>query len=106
MLGGSEKILETIFAFALVDENGISIAQAYGTMVGNDSCEIGVIINPDYRGKGYIVYPAIKVIEKCLDLNLKPVWSCNTENIASLKTALKLGFTIKRHYAFLKKINH
>ncbi|MBV8660795.1 MAG: GNAT family N-acetyltransferase [Candidatus Dependentiae bacterium] len=101
----SKRFLEVGLGYALVDEQGISVAQAYGAMLGNGSCEIGIITHPDYRGKGYILHPVTALIQECLARGLTPVWSCNSENVASLKTALKLGFKIKRHYAFLKKFN-
>lgn len=101
--GGAKRFLEVGFGFALVNEQGVSVAQAYGVFVSHGACEIGVVTHPDHRGKGYILYPAIAAIQECLVRNFTPIWSCNSENIASLKTAHKLGFTIKRHYIFLKK---
>ena len=101
--GGAKRFLERGFGFALVNEQGFSVAQAYGVFIGDGTCEIGVVTHPDHRGKGYILYPVIATIQECLARNLTPVWSCNSENIASLKTAHKLGFIIKRHYIFLKK---
>ncbi len=100
---GPQRFLDKGFGFALVDEAGNSVAQAYGTFIGNGLCEIGIVTHPDHRGKGYILYPAIALIQECFARGIKPVWSCNVENIASFKTAHKLGFKIKRHYAFLKK---
>ncbi|MBX9838549.1 MAG: GNAT family N-acetyltransferase, partial [Silvanigrellaceae bacterium] len=101
--GGSNNFLENCFGYALVDEQGNWLAQAYGAFIGGDECEIGIITHPDHRGKGYIFYPLYAVMQECLNQDLVPVWSCNTENIASLKTALKFGFKINRHYAFLKR---
>jgi RimJ/RimL family protein N-acetyltransferase len=100
---GPQRFLDKGFGFALVDDAGNSVAQAYGTFIGNGLCEIGIVTHPDHRGKGYIVYPAIAVIQECFARGITPVWSCNVENIASFKTAHKLGFKIKRHYVFLKK---
>lgn len=102
--GGAQRFLDIGFGFALVNDEGVSVAQAYGAFLGNGLCEIGVVTHPDYRGNGYILHPAIAVIQQCLARNLKPMWSCNSENVASYKTALKLGFKIKRHYAFLKSL--
>lgn len=101
--GGSQRFLDVAFGFALVNEQGVSVAQAYGAFIGNGACEIGIVTHPDYRGNGYIMYPAIATMQECLARNLRPIWSCNSENIASLKTAHKLGFSIERHYVFLKK---
>ena len=100
---GPQRFLDRGFGFALVDEAGNSVAQAYGTFIGNGLCEVGIVTHPDHRGKGYILYPAIAVMQECFARGIMPVWSCNVENIASFKTAHKLGFKIKRHYAFLKK---
>ena len=100
---GAQNFLDKAFGFALVNEEGVSVAQAYGAFIGGGECEIGVITHPDHRGKGYVIYPAIATIQESLARGLTPAWSCNSENIASYKTAHKLGFTIKRHYVFLKK---
>ncbi len=100
---GAQRFIDSNFGFALVDEQGNSVAQAYGAMIGNGMCEIGILTDEKYRGKGYILYPAYAIIQECYRRGLQPIWSCNTENIASWKTAFKLGFRIKRHYAFLKK---
>jgi len=102
MHGGAQRFLDISFGYALVNDQGISVAQAYGVFVGNGLCEVGIVTNPEHRGKGYILFPTVALLQKCHELGLQPVWNCNAENIASLKTALKLGFIIKRHYAFLK----
>lgn len=100
--GGPAAFLEKSFGYALVDADGNSVAQAYGAFIGDNECEIGIVTHPDYRGKGYITYPLQAVIDECIERDITPMWSCNSENIASLKTAMKFGFTIHRHYVFLK----
>ncbi len=101
--GSTERFLTQGIGYGLVNDQGFCFAQAYSAMLSETSCEIGVITHPDYRGNGYIVFPACALIEECLRRNLIPIWSCDSSNTASLKTALKLGFSIHHHYAFIKK---
>lgn len=102
-IGGAQKFVDIAFGYAIVDAQGKSVAQAYGAFIGNGLCEVGIVTHPDYRGKGYIIYPLYALMQECLQRNLTPVWSCNTENKASFKTAVKFGFNVHRHYVFLKK---
>ena len=102
--GGLERFLEHSFGFALVDDKGKSVAQAYAVYTSQEQCEIGIVTEAAHQGKGYIVYPLKALLTKCINQGIKPVWNCNTENIASWKTALKFGFKIKRHYAYVQGI--
>jgi hypothetical protein len=101
--GSTERFLTHGIGYGLVNDQGVCVAQAYGAMMSEKLCEIGVVTHPDYRGNGYILHPAQALIDECLRRNITPIWSCDSTNTASLKTALKLGFTVAHHYAFIKK---
>lgn len=80
----------TGYAFFL-DE--VLVSEAYAS-IGSNYAEIGVITGPGNRNKGYAKHVVSHLIENLLSRNISPEWSCNIDNTASLKTALKLGFQI------------
>lgn len=102
LYGSSELFLHNGFGVALTD-NELVIGEAYAACIGNGFCEVGIVTHPDYRGQGIATQVAAALIKQCLDRQLIPMWSCDSENPASLKVALKLGFVVKRYYAYLKK---
>ena len=102
--GSAAAFLDKGLGYTLLNESGMPIATAYAVAIGNNACEIGIVTHPDYRGHGYILYVLDRLLQECSDRNLQPIWNCNSENAASYKTAFKKGFTVKRHYAVLKKV--
>jgi RimJ/RimL family protein N-acetyltransferase len=102
LYGDAEQFLNRGFGYALVDEMGKPVAQSYAGCIGNGLCEVGVITDPAHQSKGYSTLVTEYLIAECLRRNLKPCWTCDTQNMASLKVALKSGFKIKGYYAFLK----
>ncbi|OQA35629.1 MAG: GNAT acetyltransferase [Candidatus Dependentiae bacterium ADurb.Bin331] len=103
LYGSSENFLNTGFGFALVDDQGNPIAEAYAALLSNQACEIGVITHLEHRSKGFSTLVVHHMICECLKRGLQPHWSCNAENVASRSVAHKSGFTIKRYYAFLNR---
>ncbi len=103
LYGNADQFLKYGFGYALVDEDNKPIAEAYAACVGHDLCEIGIVTHPDHRGKGYSTNVVYCLIDECIRRNLTPIWSCNWDNIASLKVAFKTGFKIKRYYSRLIK---
>jgi GNAT superfamily N-acetyltransferase len=60
--------------------------------------ELIVATNPNYRMKGAAAKIAKYVAEKCKEVGLTAIWSCQIDNRASLNTALSAGFKIDRYY--------
>jgi predicted acetyltransferase len=60
--------------------------------------EISLITHKNYRGMGVGTYITSHMINKCLELNLKPIWSCQANNRPSLKTAFKVGSEFSNYY--------
>ena len=102
LYGSSELFLNNGFGVALCDNESV-MSEAYAAGIGKNLCEIGIATHADYRGQGVATHTAAHLLKQCLDRQLVPVWSCDYENPASFKVALKLGFEVKRYYAFLKK---
>jgi GNAT superfamily N-acetyltransferase len=103
LYGSSEHFLNTGFGFALVDDQGNPLAEAYAALLSNQACEISVITHPEHRSKGFSTLVVHHMICECLKRGLQPHWSCNADNAASRSVAHKSGFTIKRYYAQLKR---
>lgn len=99
----AENFFNKGFGFALINNEGIVVAESYGAFVSNKLCEIGIVAHPNYQGKGYATLAARFALLECQKRGIKPMWSCRTENTGSLMIALKLGFQIQYYYAFLKK---
>jgi RimJ/RimL family protein N-acetyltransferase len=79
------------------------ISESYLPFVGGGWGEICVRTDQTFQNQGFSRAVSHKLITYCLSRGIKPLWSCNMENVGSLKVALNLGFTIRRYYAFLKK---
>lgn len=99
----AESFFNAGFGFVLTNNEGVIVAESYGAFIGKELCEIGIVSHPDHQGKGYATIAACYAIVECQKRGIKPVWSCDSNNIGSLMVALKLGFQIKSHYAFLIK---
>lgn len=93
-----EKLVESASGYVLCNDDEI-ISEIY--IVRNrthDHAEIDIHTKAKYRGLGAGSQIASFIAEKCLEINKVPIWSCQADNIASLNTALKIGFRIKRYY--------
>lgn len=101
--GTAENFFNKGFGFALINNEGMVLAESYGAFVSNELCEIGIVTHPDHQGKGYATLAARAALLECQKRGIRPMWSCRSENTASLMVALKLGFKIQYYYAFLKK---
>ena len=67
-------------------------AWAFSAAVSDREIDIGVETLEQFRGKGLAAAVAGKMAAYVLSIGKKPVWACHSENIASRKTAEKIGF--------------
>lgn len=67
-------------------------AWAFSAAVSDREIDIGVETLEGFRGKGLAAAAAGKMAAYVLSIGKKPVWACHSENIASRKTAEKIGF--------------
>lgn len=67
--------------------------------IGERTCEIGIHTHPEYRRRGFAALTSAAAVEHALTQGMNLVgWHCNTDNIGSQATALKVGFTHERDY--------
>ncbi len=77
-------------AAAFVNDSIVSIARTYAHTDLHGG--ISVFTLEEWRGKGYAASTASLVAQQIQAMGKVPVWSCGEENVASLRTAKKLGF--------------
>ena len=73
----------------------------YASTVAAGLAEVDIITLSEYRGLGLAKASAEEFIEICLRKSITPNWDCFEDNVASLKTAISLGFTQLKEYYFL-----
>jgi GNAT superfamily N-acetyltransferase len=73
-------------------EDGAAAATAFSAYRTEDQLEIGIESFEGYRGKGYALLAASRLIDYCLEHGLEPVWACRLENVGSYRLAQRLGF--------------
>lgn len=98
-----EEFLKKGKGYCIADE-GYPEAWAFTAAVCSKEIDIGVETRCGYRRSGYGAAAAGKMVEYCLEQGKRPVWACHSENAASGRLAVKLGFvkssecfTVKRH---------
>lgn len=73
-------------------EEGAVIAIAFSALASPSQLELGMEVHPEKRKQGYGSLVTSALIDHCLELNLTPLWSCNSSNHPSFQLAQKLGF--------------
>ncbi|MBP6356502.1 MAG: GNAT family N-acetyltransferase [Paludibacter sp.] len=82
--------------------NGEIAATAFSAFVHENRLEIGIETVEKYRGNGYAELVCCKLIDECLESGLVPVWSCRSENTASVRLDGKLGFETTLSFPFYR----
>ena len=82
---------EAGFGFALCDGDQ-PLSEAYAGFLGKGVAEIGLVTREEVRRKGFATMTCAYLIAHCLKLGYSIRWSCGTDNVASIKTAERLGF--------------
>ena len=87
---------------------GISFCVAHGdevvsccrcNCVTGDQVEVGIFTAPAHRRRGLATVAVAATVECCLDSGFRTVgWHCIHDNVASWKTAEKVGFEREREY--------
>ncbi len=89
--GNFEQFNKSGFGFALCDGNQ-PVSESYAAFLGFGLAEIGLVTDREHRRKGYATLTCAHLIAYCLRMGYRIRWSCSVDNIASVKTAEKLGF--------------
>ena len=91
MWGGYDKFEADGFGFCTMFGDNLA-SVCYTETVSASQANIGVVTSPPYRQRGLASATCAAFVEYCQQHALMPTWDCDTENQASAKLALKLGF--------------
>jgi RimJ/RimL family protein N-acetyltransferase len=81
--------------------DGRPVAWCFADCVAGDRIDLGIFTAAAHRRLGLATAVAAATAEYCLDHGFRLVgWHCNAENVASWKTAEKVGFERNRAYAY------
>lgn len=104
--GSQADFLERSFGFATVHGDEI-VSWALSDGVSGDTTEIGIHTAGDFRRRGLAAITTAATVEHALARGLSKVnWQCADDNVASIRTAEKVGFVKERDYmmyVFFKK---
>jgi RimJ/RimL family protein N-acetyltransferase len=94
-----QDFLKNGFGFCIIKGKDIVSWSIADYVIGN-SCEIGIETDEDYRRKGFAAIVATACVKFALSNGIDRIgWHCFESNIASQKTAEKIGFKLRKKYA-------
>jgi len=99
--GSLENFLSNALGFCLMHGQEI-ICEAYVSSFGATYAEIGAITREYYRGKGYAPTTCTFLLQECEQRGFHGYWSCEMDNLASIRVARKLGFRREKLYQVLE----
>ena len=99
--GDFERFEEAGFGFALCDGDQ-PLSEAYAGFLGKGVAEIGLVTREEVRRKGFATMTCAYLIAYCLKFGYSIRWSCGADNVASIKTAEKLGFRDQKESKILR----
>jgi predicted acetyltransferase len=88
-----------LFFFSL-DTEIIGACEVRTSASNSGIADIGMVVSPEYRMRGYGSYLLYKAKKMALLRNQKPICSCEAENIGSYKSIINAGFVSQ--YQLLK----
>ncbi len=99
--GSRERFLEAGFGVVTVCEEQV-VSWSVADCVADDTCEIGIRTAPAWRGKGMGAFTAASAVALATVKGMRHVgWHCPEDNVASQRTAEKVGFRLERKYEAL-----
>ena len=75
---------------------------AFSAAVSSEEIDIGVEVDPDYRGRGIATTLVQKMCVEAISQGKKPVWSHAETNMGSMHTALRCGFIRKKENSMIR----
>ncbi|MBP5452157.1 MAG: GNAT family N-acetyltransferase [Treponema sp.] len=104
--GSKENFLKIAFGFYAI-ENAEICSESEMAFTARGYTEVGIITDDDKQRKGFAFAVCVKTLEEVEKRGLKPIWSCDVENIASMKLSEKLGFInpVKYNFIFFPQSN-
>jgi RimJ/RimL family protein N-acetyltransferase len=108
--GSTSWFLERGFGFVTVHGKEV-VSWSLADCASGSSCEIGIRTASNYRRRGLATVTAAATVDYALSHGCSTVgWHCNDENLGSIGTAEKVGFTKERdytmHHMFLDEAAH
>jgi RimJ/RimL family protein N-acetyltransferase len=108
--GSTSWFLEHGFGFVTTHGDEV-VSWSLADCVSGSCCEIGIHTVPGYRRRGLATVTAAATVDYALSHGFPMVgWHCNDENLGSIGTAEKVGFTKERDYTmynlFLDEATH
>ena len=97
----AEEFLRNGMGFCAVHED-IPAAWAFSAAVSSEEIDIGIETASAYQHMGLATAAAEKMIQYCYEHDKRPVWSCDSTNIASRRLAEKVGFEVVSEYTTIK----
>ena len=94
--GGPPGLASSGCAWGAFAEDGRLVSVACTFFVGESYEDIGVVTEPEFRGQGLALACAGALCEDVRDRKRRPSWTTSPDNIASLRVAEKLGFSVRR----------
>jgi RimJ/RimL family protein N-acetyltransferase len=96
--GAEEAFLTQGFGFAMVHDNQV-VSWCLSDCVSGTECEIGIRTREDYRRRGLATLTTAATVDYCLSQGFTRIgWHSNEENLGSIGTAEKVGFSLTREY--------
>lgn len=78
------------------------IVEAYASSLGETHAEIGAVTREGYRGRGYAPIACAYLVRALEQRGYHAYWSCDSDNMASIRVAQKLGFRQGKPYQVLE----
>lgn len=95
-----EDFLERSLGYVALDGNEV-VGFIIGSSRFHDTLPINIKVLKEHRQKNIAAKLAEVFVNNCLDQGLIPQWNCVKSNIASIKTAEKIGFKMfKKSYYY------
>jgi GNAT superfamily N-acetyltransferase len=100
MWGTVDNFLSKSVSYCVLHDNRV-VAWCVPDCVVGDRIDVGIFTDPRHRRRGLASVAVDATVEHCLNHGFSAVgWHCNAENVASWKTAEKVGFVRNRAYAY------
>ncbi len=94
----TEEFLSRGFAFCLLKDDKEIISWGICDWATENRAEMGVGTSENYRRQGFATLVTSAAAEYCLEKEIELGWHCSEHNVASWKTAEKVGFEKERDY--------
>lgn len=96
----AESALENGIGVCLMHGDEI-LCEAFAGKLTDNMLEMGVTTHKPYEGQGYGTLTCAHLVQACESRGFQTYWNCNTQNVASVKIARKLGYRIEKEYRLL-----